>query len=66
MGADQILLLVVGAGAAFVTFCLMRFPHTRRPPFQRYGSFSLLASFFGALAIFSLSALAAYAQAVWH
>lgn len=66
MEADQILLLVGGAGASFVTFCLMRFPHTRRPQFQRYGSFSLLASVFGALAIFSLSALTAYAQAVWH
>ena len=66
MESDQILLALIGAGASFVTFCLMRFPHTRRPQFQRYGPFSLIASFFGALAIFFISALAVYAQAVWH
>lgn len=66
MDSDQILLALVGAGASFTTFCLMRFPHIRRSPFQQYGPFSLMASFFGALAIFFISALAVYAQAVWH
>ncbi len=66
MEAEQILLALIGVGASFVTFCLMRFPHTRRPQFQRYGAFSFIASFFGALAIFFISALAVYAQAVWH
>lgn len=66
MDSDHILLSLVGAVASFTTFCLMRFPYMRRPQFQRYGPFSLVASFFGALAIFFISALAVYAQAVWH
>ena len=66
MDVDQILLAVIGACASFVTFCLMRFPQTRRPQFQRYGPFSLLASFFGALTILLISALTVCAQAVWH
>lgn len=53
MDADQVLLAVIGASASFVTFCLMRFPQARRPQFQRYGPFSLTASFFGALGSFS-------------
>ena len=66
MDADLILLALTGAGASFITFCLMRFPHTRRPQFQPYGSFSLTASFVGALAILFISALTVYEQAVWH
>jgi len=66
MDSDQILLALIGAGASFVTFCLMRFPQTRRPPFQSYGPFSLIASFLGALTILLISALTVYAQAVWH
>jgi len=66
MDTDQILLALVGIGTSFVTFCLMRFPQTRRPQFQQYGAFSLIASFFGALAILLISALTVYAQAVWH
>ena len=66
MESDHILLVLIGAGALCATFCLMRFPHTRRRPFQRYGPFSLIASFVGALAIFFISALAVYVQAVRH
>ena len=66
MDSDQILLALIGAGASFTTFCLMRFPQTRRPPFQQYGPFSFAASFFGALTILLISALTVYAQAVWH
>jgi len=66
MNTDQILLALIGAGTSFATFCLMRFPQTRRPPFQRYGPFSLTASFFGALAILFISALTVCAQAVRH
>jgi hypothetical protein len=66
MDSDQILLALIGAGTSFTTFCLMRFPQTRRPQFQRFGPFSLMASFFGALAIFFIAALAVYAQAVRH
>ncbi len=64
--ADQVLLALIGSGSSFVTFCLMRFPQTRRPQFQQYGQFSLIASFFGALTILLISALTVYAQAVWH
>jgi hypothetical protein len=66
MDADQVLLALIGVGASFMTYCLMRFPRTRRSQFQRYGPFSLTASFFGALTILFISALTVYAQAVWH
>jgi hypothetical protein len=66
MDVDQILLALIGVGTSFVTFCLMRFPRIRRPQFQRYGPFSLTASFFGALAILFISALTVYAQTVRH
>ncbi|OQW37574.1 MAG: hypothetical protein A4E19_12905 [Nitrospira sp. SG-bin1] len=66
MDGDQILLALIGTGASFVTFCLMRFPRTRRPRFQPYGPFSLTASFFGALTILLISVLTVYAQAVWR
>ncbi len=66
MDSAQVLLSLIGAGASFVTFCLMRFPHTRRPQFQPYGPFSLAVSFLGALGIFFLSALMVCAQVVWR
>lgn len=66
MDADQILLALIGAAASFVTFCLMRFPQTRRLRFQQYGPFSFTASFFGALTILFISAVTVYAQAVLH
>ncbi|HWF60138.1 MAG TPA: hypothetical protein VN666_07490 [Nitrospira sp.] len=66
MEVDQILLTLIGASASFVTFCLMRFPQTRRAQFQQYGPFSLTASFFGALTILFISALTVCAQVVWH
>lgn len=66
MDADQILLALIGAGTSFATFCLMRFPRTRRPQFQQYGPFSLTASFFSALTILFISALTVCAQALRH
>jgi hypothetical protein len=66
MDAGQVLIAMIGAGTSFMTFCLMRFPRTRRPQFQGYGSFSLTASFFGAFTILLISALTVYAQTVWH
>ena len=65
MDSNQILLSLLGAGASFTTFCLMRFPQARRVQFQRYGKFSLTASLFGAMAIFFLSFLMVYAESVW-
>ncbi|MDH4303332.1 MAG: hypothetical protein OEV53_04645 [Nitrospira sp.] len=66
MDATYILLVLTGAGASFITFCLMRFPHIRRARFQPFGAFSLLASFSTALVIFIMSVLAVYAQAISH
>jgi hypothetical protein len=66
MDSDQILLALIGAGASFMTYCLMRFPQSRRPQFQPYGPFSFAVSCFGALTILLISALTVYAQAVWH
>jgi hypothetical protein len=66
MDPDHIMLALIGVGASFITFCLMRFPHTRRPQFRSYGPFSLPASFFGALTMLFVSALVVYAQIVWH
>lgn len=37
MNAAQILITIVGLVIAVVTFCLLRFPHTRRPQFRQYG-----------------------------
>ncbi len=65
MDSEHILLALIGAGTSFITFCLMRFPRMRRLEFQRYGAFSLMASFFGALAIFFMSTLVVYAHGVW-
>ncbi len=66
MDTAYILLALTGAAASFMTFCLMRFPRTRRARFQPSGPFSLLASFSTACVIFFISVLAVYAQAVWH
>ena len=66
MDSEHILLILLGAGSSFVTFCLMRFPHMRRPPFQSYGPFSLTASFLGAFLILVASVFMACAPAVWY
>jgi hypothetical protein len=58
------LLALIGIGTSIMTFCLMRFPHVRRPQFQAYGPFSLTASFVGALAIFVISLLMVSTQGV--
>lgn len=62
MDAEQILLALVGAGASFMTFCLMRFPQMRRPRFRPYGPFSFAASVVGAFAIFVVSTLVVCTQ----
>ncbi len=64
--SGHILLILLGAGSSFITFCLMRFPHMRRPQFQSYGPFSLTASFLGALLILLVSVLVVSAEAMWH
>lgn len=64
MDSEHVFLALLGAGTSFITFCLMRFPRTRRLRFQRYGPFSFLASFTGAMTIFFMSALLVYAHNV--
>ncbi len=64
MDAEQILLALVGAGASFMTFCLMRFPQMRRRRFRPYGPFSFMASVFGAFAIFVMSTLIVCTQSL--
>ena len=66
METTYMLLALTGAGASFITFCLMRFPHIRRARFQPSGPFSFLVSFSTAFVIFFISVLAVYAQAVRH
>lgn len=66
MDSAHVLLSLLGAGASFTTFCLLRFPRTRRPQFQLYGPFSLTVSFLGAMGTLFLSALMVCAHAVWR
>ena len=66
LDSGHILLTLLGAGSSFITFCLMRFLHMRRPPFQSYGPFSLTASFLGAFLILAASVFMACAPAMWH
>ncbi len=66
MDSEHILLILLGAGSSFMTFCLMRFPHMRRPPFQSYGPFSLTASFLGAFLILVVSVFMACAPGLWY
>ena len=40
MDVAQVLIAIVGLGAAVTTYCLMRFPHMRREQFRHYGAVS--------------------------
>lgn len=66
MNPAQVLIAVIGAGAAIATFCLLRFPQCRRNPFRQYGAFSVGASLFGAAVILALSILMILAQGAWQ
>lgn len=66
MDSAYVLLSLLGAGVSFTTFCLLRFPRTRRPQFQPYGPFSRTVSFLGAMGTFFLSVLMVCAHAVWR
>ncbi len=65
MDAAQVLIVIVGLGAAVTTYCLMRFPHMRREPFRHYGAFSAVVSFLGALAVLLFCLLLLIAQNTW-
>lgn len=66
MTSAQVLIAVIGLGAAIITFCLMRFPHYRREPFRRYGAFSVTTSLIGAAFILALCVLMVLAQGAWQ
>jgi uncharacterized membrane protein YeaQ/YmgE (transglycosylase-associated protein family) len=66
MNPAQLLISVIGLIAALATFCLMRFPHTRRDPFSQYGAFSFIASLGGAAIILLLCALMVWSQGAWQ
>jgi hypothetical protein len=66
MNLAQLFISLIGFVAAVVTFCLMRFPHTRRDPFRQYGAFSITASLVGAGIVLVLCALMVLAQGVWQ
>ena len=54
MDVAQVLIAIVGLGAAVTTYCLMRFPHMRRERFRHYGAFSIAVSVLGAPAVLLL------------
>jgi hypothetical protein len=66
MNLAQMLIAVIGLGAAIATFCLMRFPQYSREQFRGYGTFSVTASLIGAAGILALCILIVLAQGVWH
>ena len=66
MDLAQVLIAMIGLGAALVSFCLMRFPQYRRLLFRQYGAFSFGASLLGAAAILALCILMILAQGAWQ
>ena len=66
MDVAQVLIAVVGFGAAVTTYCLMRFPHMRREPFRQYRACSVLVSSLAALVVLCLALLVLIAQYAWH
>lgn len=57
MDLAQVLIGVIGLGASIATFCLLRFPHVRRPRFRRYRAYSFGLSLLGAMIILTLCVL---------
>jgi len=66
MDVVQVLIAIVGMGASVSTYCLMRFPHMRRPRFRHYGAFSVVWSSLGALVVLCLCLLLLMAHSAWH
>ena len=66
MDLAQVLIAMIGLGAALVTFCVMRFPQYRRDHFRQYRAFSFGASLLGAAAILALCMLMVLAQGAWQ
>lgn len=66
MDSAKVLIAVIGLTASIVTFWLMRFPRYRREQFRHYGTFSLTASLFAALAVLLFCLLLLLAQSAWQ
>lgn len=66
MDVAQVLIAIVGLGAAVTAYCLMRFPHMRRDRFRYYGAFSIAASVLGALAVLLFSLALLILQNAWR
>lgn len=66
MDVVQVLIAIVGLGAAVTTYCLMRFPHMRRERFRRYGAFSIALSVLGALAVLLFCLALLILQNAWR
>ena len=66
MDSAQVLIAIIGLTASIVTFWLMRFPRYRREQFKHYGSFSVTASLFAALAVLFFCLLLLLVQRAWR
>ena len=66
MDVVQVLIAIVGLGAAVTTYCLMRFPHMRREQFRHYGAFSIAVSVLGALAVLLFCLALLILQNAWR
>lgn len=53
MNVAQLLATFIGTAASIITFCVMRFPHYRRPQFRTWRACSLLESLAGAGFVFA-------------
>jgi hypothetical protein len=65
MSAAQLLIVIVGLGASFSTFVLMRFPHHRREQY-RGQPFSTAASLAAAAVVLAVCLAFALAQGVYE
>ena len=65
MSAAQLLIVIVGLGASFSTFALMRYPHHRREQY-RGQPFSTAASLVAAAAVLAVCLAFALAQGVYE
>ena len=66
MDVAQVLIAIVGLGAAVTTYCLMRFPHMRRERFSHYGAVSIAVSVLGALAVLLFCLALLILQNAWR
>ena len=66
MDVAQVLIAIVGLGAAVTTYCLMRVPHMRRERFRHYGAFSIALSVLGELAVLLFCLALLILQNAWR